>query len=144
MSAILFLSTTLPQGADAAGQTQDRDLARKILSETGTKGGLVVHLGCGDGRLTAALGTGESYLIHGLDVHADDVAAARKQIKSQGLYGRVSVSRLTGDRLPYVDNSVNPPLYRVRMGPIQGVEQYDLLVDELAKLGIADSIIVTD
>ena len=44
----------------------------------------------------------------------------------------------------YVDSSVNPPLYRVRMGPIQGVEQYDLLVDELAKLGIADSIIVTD
>ena len=44
----------------------------------------------------------------------------------------------------HVDNSVNPPLYRVRMGPIQGVEQYDLLVDELAKLGIADSIIVTD
>jgi rare lipoprotein A len=44
----------------------------------------------------------------------------------------------------HVDNSVNPPLYRVRMGPIHGVEQYDLLVDELAKLGIADSIIVTD
>ena len=40
----------------------------------------------------------------------------------------------------HVDNSVNPPLYRVRMGPIQGVEQYDLLVDELAKLGIADHL----
>ncbi|MGI9219483.1 MAG: septal ring lytic transglycosylase RlpA family protein [Woeseiaceae bacterium] len=44
----------------------------------------------------------------------------------------------------HVDNSVDPPLYRVRMGPIQGVEQYDLLVDELAKLGIADPHIVTD
>ena len=44
----------------------------------------------------------------------------------------------------HTDNSVSPPLYRVRMGPIQGVEQYDLLVEELAKLGIADPIIVTD
>jgi len=44
----------------------------------------------------------------------------------------------------HVDNSVNPALYRVRMGPIQGVDQYDLLVEELAKLGIADPIIVTD
>jgi hypothetical protein len=30
------------------------------------------------------------------------------------------------------------------MGPIQGVDQYDLLVEELAKLGIVDPIIVTD
>ena len=44
----------------------------------------------------------------------------------------------------HVDNSVSPPLYRVRMGPIRGVDQYDLLVEELAKLGIADPIIVTD
>lgn len=42
------------------------------------------------------------------------------------------------------DNSVTPALYRVRMGPIQGVDQYDLLVEELAKLGIVDPIIVTD
>lgn len=44
----------------------------------------------------------------------------------------------------HTDNTVNPPLYRVRMGPIQGVEEYDLLVEELAKLGIVDPIIVTD
>jgi rare lipoprotein A len=44
----------------------------------------------------------------------------------------------------HIDNSVSPALYRVRMGPIQGVDQYDLLVEELAKLGIADPIIVTD
>ncbi len=42
------------------------------------------------------------------------------------------------------DTSVSPALYRVRMGPIQGVDQYDLLVEELAKLGIVDPIIVTD
>jgi len=42
------------------------------------------------------------------------------------------------------DTSVSPVLYRVRMGPIQGVDQYDLLVEELAKLGIVNPIIVTD
>jgi rare lipoprotein A len=42
------------------------------------------------------------------------------------------------------DSSVSPALYRVRMGPIQGVDQYDLLVEELAKIGVVDSIIVTD
>jgi rare lipoprotein A len=49
-----------------------------------------------------------------------------------------------GAAVVHNDNSVSPPLYRVRMGPIQGVEEYDLLVDELARLGIVDSIIVTD
>jgi len=44
----------------------------------------------------------------------------------------------------YTDSSANPPLYRVRMGPIHGVEEYDMLVEELAKLGIVDPIIVTD
>ena len=42
------------------------------------------------------------------------------------------------------DQSVNPALYRVRMGPIQGVAQYDMLVEELAGLGIHDPIIVTE
>ncbi len=30
-------------------------LAREILDATGVRGGLVVHLGCGDGKLAAAL-----------------------------------------------------------------------------------------
>lgn len=42
------------------------------------------------------------------------------------------------------DTSVSPSLYRVRMGPIYNVEQFDLLVAELAKLNIDDPIIVTD
>jgi rare lipoprotein A len=59
---------------------------------------------------------------------------------------RVSVLRSGGIGAAAVhqDTSVSPALYRVRMGPIQGVDQYDLLVEELAKLGIVDSIIVTD
>ena len=39
----------------AAAQADPAEEARQILAATGVKGGLVVHIGCGDGRLTAAL-----------------------------------------------------------------------------------------
>jgi len=42
------------------------------------------------------------------------------------------------------DTGSNPVLYRVRIGPIRDVESYDLLVDELEKLGIYDPYLVTD
>ena len=82
-------------------------LARRILDDTGTQGGLIVHLGCGDGRLTAALRATDSYLVHGLDADPANVGAARAYIRSKGLYGKVSIARLDGRRLPYVDNLVN-------------------------------------
>ena len=78
--------------------------AKDILAAAGVKGGLVVHLGCGDGTLTAALRASGSYLVHGLDADAANVAKARAHVHSRGLDGRVSVSRLSGERLPFVDN----------------------------------------
>jgi len=70
-------------------------------------GGLVVHLGCGSGELTASLRANERYVVHGLDTDAGKVAQARRHIQSLGLYGSVSVQRLDGRRLPYADNLVN-------------------------------------
>jgi outer membrane protein assembly factor BamB len=81
--------------------------ARDILETTGVKGGLVVHLGCKDGRLTAALHAGDAYLVHGLDRDPANVARARETVRAAGLYGKVSIDRLTGTRLPYIDNLVN-------------------------------------
>jgi outer membrane protein assembly factor BamB len=81
--------------------------AADILAATGVKGGLIVHLGCGDGRLTAALRANDSYLVHGLDTDAKNVQAARKYIQSLGLYGKVSIEQWEGKRLPYADNLVN-------------------------------------
>ena len=88
----------------AAARGQD---ARQILSATGVRGGLIVHLGCGDGRLTAALRAGDGYVVHGLAADPGGVAAARKTILRAGLYGPVAIDRLSGARLPYVDNLVN-------------------------------------
>ena len=83
------------------------DKGAEILATSGVKGGLVVHLGCGDGKLTAALGVNDSYLVHGLDTDADSVRQAREYIRARGLYGKVSVDTFDGRGLPYVDNLVN-------------------------------------
>jgi len=94
-------------GAAETATNQDRNLsARRILDATAVKGGLIVHLGCGDGRLTAALRASDSYLVHGLDVDPANVAEARRYIKSLGAYGPVSVSRFDGKHLPYAGGLV--------------------------------------
>ncbi len=81
--------------------------AKGILKTTGVTGGLVVHVGCRDGRFTAALHGGDRYLVQGLAANPDDVAAAREHIFSLGLSGKVSVDSWRGKELPYVDNLVN-------------------------------------
>jgi outer membrane protein assembly factor BamB len=80
---------------------------RQILDATGVKGGLIVHVDCGDGGLTAALHANESYLVHGLDTDASDIEKARDHIRSLGLYGVVSVRKWDGRALAYADNMVN-------------------------------------
>ncbi len=88
----------------AAGQNE---LAGKILEAAGVRGGLVAHIGCGSGELTAALHPNGSYLVHGLDPDPAKVAEARKLILSRGLWGSVTVETHDADRLPYVDGLVN-------------------------------------
>jgi len=78
--------------------------AREILTAAGVKGGLIVHIGCGDGKLTAALRATDAYLVHGVDTDAKNVAAARAHVLAAGLAGKVSVSRFDGKRLPCIDN----------------------------------------
>ena len=88
-------------------QTGQEQGANQILEATGVKGGLIVHIGCGDGKLTAALRANDSYLVHGLDADANNIEKAREHIRSLGLYGKVSVELFAGDRLPYIDNLIN-------------------------------------
>jgi len=87
-------------------EPQERQ-ARQVLNATGLKGGLVVHIGCGDGKLTAALCANDSYIVQGLDANAENVEKAREHIRSLGLYGKVSAQLFSGDRLPYADNLIN-------------------------------------
>ncbi len=99
-----MLLSSLAAAAQAGAESR---LAERIIGNAGVKGGLIVHIGCGDGKLTAALRTSEAYLVQGLDTDQNNVEKARAHIRSLGLYGDVSVDRLEGDRLPYADDLVN-------------------------------------
>ena len=69
--------------------------------------GLCVHVGCGNGRLTAMFARSGRVLVHGLDADAGAVADARAFVRSQGLYGQVCIEQLSSKRLPYAENLVN-------------------------------------
>ncbi len=131
----LVLAATMPvvaeQGvSDQAESVADR--AAEILEATGVRGGLIVHLGCGDGRLTAAWAAHPAYRVHGLDRDPDRVRDARQYVQDQGVYGRVAIDVWDGSRLPYTDNLVNLAVF----------EDADGLCDReldrvLAPLGVA-------
>ena len=78
-----------------------------IIKSLNIKGGFVVHLGCGDGKQTLFLRPNSRFLVHGLDANPANVAKARAAVKAAGVYGAVSIDRLAGNSLPYIDNMVN-------------------------------------
>jgi len=78
-----------------------------VLKLSGVKGGLVVHVGCGNGEFTATLCDGRKYLVHGLDADAANVEKARAHLGELGLHGTATVEHFDGRHLPYVDNLVN-------------------------------------
>ncbi|MFO7905152.1 MAG: PQQ-binding-like beta-propeller repeat protein, partial [Pirellulaceae bacterium] len=100
--AVLCFVTGFARGGHVRGAT-----AEDILEETGVASGLIVHVGCGSGQVTAALRPGESCVVHGLDTSPENVAAARRYVRAQEVYGPVSIATWDGKRLPYVDNLVN-------------------------------------
>lgn len=105
MAACAALALVVAFNASAAEDVAAR--TRQILSATGIQGGVVVHLGCGDGQLTAALRANDNILVHGLDTDPAKVAAARAHLQSLGVYGKASVDLWDGRRLPHIENLVN-------------------------------------
>ena len=100
LASIVMLSAT-------SGSAFGESTASRLLQESGIAGGVAVHVGCGAGRLTAALHSDDRLLVHGLDTDADNVARAKMHIDSLGLYGKVSAERYDGKNLPHGDNVVN-------------------------------------
>ncbi len=100
---VLGLAVAMFAGAASA----DPITAEAIYQATDVRGGLVVHLGCGAGKLTAALRASDCYLVHGLDTDAARVAETRELLHGRRLYGPVSADRFDGRHLPYVDDLVN-------------------------------------
>jgi outer membrane protein assembly factor BamB len=103
-SVSLCFGLLLASNARAAGPEAD---AKAIVAQSGIKGGLIVHIGAGDGQLTAALRVNGSFQVQGLESDPQRVAAAREFIRGKKLYGEVSVDRLEDKQLPYIDGLIN-------------------------------------
>ena len=97
----IVLFFMLPIGLCSAGWAQD------LIETSGVQGGLVVHLGCGDGKKTITLMAGDRFVVQGLETDSAKVLAARTNIREAGLYGRVTAEIFDGKSLPYVENMVN-------------------------------------
>ena len=100
----LFLagfSVALP--ADGAS-----DRGNEILAAAGARGGVIVCLGCSDGKLLAALHAGGRFVVQGLNTDPAKVETARAAIRAASVYGPVSAAAWRDTtRLPYIDNMVN-------------------------------------
>ena len=106
----------------SAARTQQKTQRRQaecILHTTGLKGGLIVHIGCTDGKLTAALRANDSYIVQGLDTDTANIGKARRYIKSLGVYGKVTADTFDGQHLPYTDNLVNLLVVSSRYRPLK-------------------------
>jgi len=89
---------TCTTGAKNAGQ---------VLKAAGFTGGVIVHVGCGDGALTVDLAKGGNTIIQGLDTSAENVAIARETIAKHGIAGRATARVFDGKNLPFIDGMVN-------------------------------------
>ena len=102
MNKLTFcLLLMLPAWASARG-----DVAQ-LARSSGVKGGLIVHLGCGDGKDTAKLLLDDRYLVHGLVRTEAEAQEARKNVMGLGVYGKVSIGLYDSNRLPYTNDLVN-------------------------------------
>lgn len=81
--------------------------ASQILEQSGISAGFFVHLGAGDGQLTAALKQNDATQVHGLINDSQEVDVTRSRIRNAGSYGDVAFERFSGTELPYVDNLAN-------------------------------------
>jgi len=106
-------------------------LSLAASAHAATSDGIVVHLGCGDGKATAALCTSERTIVHGLSADPEAVAAARLAVGPR--HGRVSFAVFDGKTLPYADNLVN----RV-VGESLGDVPMAEVMRVLAPLGVAE------
>lgn len=106
-STVAFSACFAVLQAAESSKKESEQPARQMVEASGVKGGLIVHLGCGDGGRLADLLLDSRYVVHGLDTSSENVARARTYLRSRNLYGAVSAAHYDGKTLPYADNMVN-------------------------------------
>jgi len=87
------------------GTRVQADSAADILSLSGIKGGLVVHVGSTDAKLTSSLRANDSYQVQALT--RDPATLMTLRVGIGAAYGPVAADLLTTPHLPYIENLVN-------------------------------------
>ena len=79
----LVFAVSLLTAAPSARCSEPKLDVKEMMSQAGVSAGFVVHLGAGDGRVTAELRQNELIQVHGLESDFSNVSAARKHIQSE-------------------------------------------------------------
>lgn len=103
----LVFHAALLQSENPCSAAAPADTAEQILDAGGVNNGIIVHVGCGDGRLTVQLCTSDTTLVQGLERAPEKVAAARAVVRAANRTGRITISHWQDETLPYVDNLIN-------------------------------------
>ncbi|MDP6629444.1 MAG: PQQ-binding-like beta-propeller repeat protein [Kiritimatiellia bacterium] len=93
-----------------AGEADKSRPARDVLSLSGVKAGLCVHVGCGSAdspALTAELASRSKMLVHGICWDTQALARARDAIAARNVLGQASAEKLSDGPLPYVRHLCN-------------------------------------
>ena len=103
---VVWAAAAVLQAVDA-GESAEQAEARRVLDAAGVRGGLVVHLGSGDGKLTAALRAGTAISSRAWKPMPGRSPRPDTTFRPSGSTARCRSSSSDGKRLPYVDNLVN-------------------------------------
>lgn len=71
------------------------------------------------------------------------IGAFGEQVNARQLQQQLETSGLANVVIRY-DNGNEPALYRVRLGPITGIDEYDALIAKMAAMQIAETHLVTE
>jgi len=80
---------------------------RDVLELHKNRGGFAVSIGDEKGDLLVSLASQAHYAVHGLLQGDAEITLVRHRLRQAGLYGKASVGKWSGGRLPYIDNLVN-------------------------------------
>lgn len=121
VSLVVPSSVLAADKATAATGTEVASQATALLDQVDFHGGVIAHVGCEDGLLTAAImraalervsadserAVGGDVLLLGLDEDAENVKAAREALATAGVLGTANVAAFDGETLPFIDNLAN-------------------------------------
>jgi outer membrane protein assembly factor BamB len=83
------------------------DTASDLLQKIKFSGGVILHIGSGNGELSNSLYKSKNTLIYGLEKSASKITKARNAAYDQGISGKVTYSQWNSEFLPFAQNFIN-------------------------------------